>query len=269
MPKKAGEDAVARGRPTIEYVEAPPTPALRPFVRCYWQVLGGAAVGGATRRILPDGCADVLFEMGDLSQVSGQAHPRARFVGTMTRAVIVESHGRVDTFGVRFAPGGLWALSGMPLHPLTDDQVALADADPMRLASLLGPLVEARSFVARTRLTDAALADVLRRGARPPLVALLIERIREAADIPTVAELEALSGYSARTLERRFPEAVGLTPKQYLRYLRFERAHRLLRAGRPAGEVAADAGYADQAHLSHELRRLAGLSPTVLAREPG
>ncbi len=101
----------------------------------------------------------------------------------------------------------------------------------------------------------------------PPVVARLIERISGAADVPTVAGLEALSGFSARTLERRFPEALGLTPKQYLRYLRFEHARRLFRAGRPAAEVAAEVGYADQAHLSHEFRRLAGLSPTALARE--
>jgi AraC-like DNA-binding protein len=255
------------GAPT--YQELLPAPALDPFVRCYWQLQGGTPVGGVVRRILPDGCADVIFELGERSRFSGGSHPRARWVGTMTRAVVLESHGVVDTFGVRFAPGGLWALSRMPLYPLTDHHVALVDADPLRLAWLVEPLATAPSFVGRKRLVDTALTRALAFGVSLPTVARLIAKIQEATDIPTVVRLEELSGYTARTLERRFPEALGVTPKQYLRFLRFERARRLLRSGMSGAEVAAEAGYADQAHLSHEFRRLAGISPTGFARESG
>jgi AraC-like DNA-binding protein len=259
----------ARGSGAITYVEGNPAPALIPFVRCYWQLQGGAPVGGLTRRILPDGCADVIFEIGEPSRFAGGRHARARWVGTMTRAIVLDVHGRTDTFGVRFGPGGLWALSLMPLHPLTDDHVALADIDPLRLAWLIEPLAEAFSFTARASLVDMALTRALANAVSLPTVARLIARIQDAPDPPTVARLEELSGYTARTLERRFSEALGVTPKQYLRYLRFERARRLLRTGRSAAAVAAEAGYADQAHLSHEFRRLAGLSPTELLRESG
>ncbi len=267
MSQQAADTADARGPGALAYVEGHPAAALIPFVRCYWQVRGGAPVGGLVRRVLPDGCADVVFELGEPSRFSGGLHPQARWVGTMTRPIVLESHGHVDTFGIRFAPGGLWALSRMPLHPLTDRHVALADLDSLRLAWLFEPLAEAVSFAARTSLVDTALTRALGRGVSLPTVMRLIARVQGASDIPTVARLEELSGYTARTLERRFPEALGVTPKQYLRYLRFERARRLLRTGRSSAQVAMEAGYADQAHLSHELRRLAGLSPTELARQ--
>jgi AraC-like DNA-binding protein len=72
---------------------------------------------------------------------------------------------------------------------------------------------------------------------------------------------------SERQLRRRFTEEVGYGPKTLQRILRFQRAVAELRSDRAelAG-AAATAGYADQAHLSRESRRLAGLSPRELAR---
>ena len=57
---------------------------------------------------------------------------------------------------------------------------------------------------------------------------------------------------------------MGLRPKETARVVRFDRARRLLHAGVRLGDVAADAGYFDQAHLNREFRALAGLSPTAV-----
>ncbi|MGH3995011.1 MAG: helix-turn-helix domain-containing protein, partial [Pseudonocardiaceae bacterium] len=70
-------------------------------------------------------------------------------------------------------------------------------------------------------------------------------------------------GLSPRTLRRRCHEAFGYGPKTLDRILRFQRFLRLARAADPAGtaSLAAKAGYADQAHLTRETQRLAGLTP--------
>jgi len=65
----------------------------------------------------------------------------------------------------------------------------------------------------------------------------------------------------------RFRADVGLPPKSAARVLRFAALVRRLRAGGPAlswAALAADAGYADQAHLTRDVRRCAGLTPTAL-----
>jgi AraC-like DNA-binding protein len=92
------------------------------------------------------------------------------------------------------------------------------------------------------------------------------------AAVPRVAngELTALArefAISERQLRRRFHTAVGYGPGTLARILRFGRFLSLLDGGRDdlAG-LAFEAGYADQAHLSRETRRLAGLSPAGLLR---
>ena len=70
---------------------------------------------------------------------------------------------------------------------------------------------------------------------------------------------------SERQLQRRFAERVGYGPKTFQRIARFQRAVRQLGLdGAGPASAAASAGYADQAHLTRESRRLAGLSPREL-----
>ncbi len=88
----------------------------------------------------------------------------------------------------------------------------------------------------------------------------------DAADSP-IRDLAAELGTSSRTLRRVFTAAVGLSPKRYALIARFRRA--MTQVDRARGrwaEVAAAAGYADQAHLIGDFRALAGLSPAALAR---
>ena len=61
------------------------------------------------------------------------------------------------------------------------------------------------------------------------------------------------------------PDTFGYGPKTLQRILRFQRAVRLIGGGRPLGEVAATCGFADQAHLTREVRALSGRPPSVLA----
>jgi AraC-like DNA-binding protein len=74
-------------------------------------------------------------------------------------------------------------------------------------------------------------------------------------------------GCSRRHLAARFGEELGLSPKRLARVLRFRRAHALLgeRPGTPLAGLAAECGYADQAHLTREFRALAGVTPGAFA----
>jgi AraC-like DNA-binding protein len=93
---------------------------------------------------------------------------------------------------------------------------------------------------------------------------LLGERL---ADPPTLAELAALTGLSQFALLRAFRAATGLPPHAYLNQLRVRRARRLLDDGLPAAEVAAQTGFADQAHLTRHFKRVVGVPPAAYQRE--
>jgi AraC-like DNA-binding protein len=77
----------------------------------------------------------------------------------------------------------------------------------------------------------------------------------------TLAELAYECCYSPFHLLRMFRASTGVAPHQYLVAVRVERAKPMLRKGKPIAEVAADLGFADQAHLTRHFKRLVGVTP--------
>jgi AraC-like DNA-binding protein len=239
------------------YAEQPPSTALASHVRCYWAITGHAPDVGASWRVLPDGCADVIFDF---------AHG-ARWVGTMTRAIDVVRSGRWDVFGIRFAPGGLHAFSGLPLHPFTDLNVALGAVDPLHLTDLEDELAPIADFRGRSAVAERVLAGHLP-GAKRIELARLLAWLDACDELPRVSHLAARVGMTSRTLERRFRDALGVGPKQHLRFLRVERARRMIdESGLQGADIAAAAYFADEAHFIHEFRRITGRTPGAYRRE--
>jgi AraC-like DNA-binding protein len=118
---------------------------------------------------------------------------------------------------------------------------------------------------------DQAFAGLVRDGADVhPDVAYAYDRVVDSGGRVTVADLAGEIGWSARHLTNRFRAEVGLRPKEAARVTRFDRARRGLYTGARLTDVAARAGYFDQAHFTREFHALAGLSPGAwLAAEIG
>ena len=103
------------------------------------------------------------------------------------------------------------------------------------------------------------------RGGAPGPDRRIAARIREllrdgAADL-TADDLAAAAGCSRYAAYRAFTQAYGLAPSDYQRQLRVRAARRLLIAGVPPARAAAEAGFADQAHLTRWFRRYYGVTP--------
>ncbi|GGT42123.1 helix-turn-helix domain-containing protein [Streptomyces chromofuscus] len=193
-------------------------------------------------RVLPDGCMDLLWHDG-----------RLLVAGPDTRAHSTAGGGG-PWAGVRFFPGTAPTFLGLPAYELRDRRAELADLWPAARARRLTARVHAAGDPARG-LEDAALA--LAADANPPDP--LLRRIVTALDAgrPVAATADEL-GLGARQLHRRALTAFGYGPKTLARVLRLQRALRLARTGLPPAETAAAAGYADQPHLSRDVRDLAG-----------
>ncbi len=162
----------------------------------------------------------------------------------------------MPVFGVRFRLGVAGTALGLPAGELTDLEVPLAE--------VWGPAVDER--VAAGGMS-ALLAEVRARvlPVDPLARAAALEMARPGT---RVAELGSALGVSERQLRRRFADAVGYGPKTLARVLRFQRFLFLAGSGDDLARLAFSAGYADQAHLTRECRRLAGRTPSelVLAR---
>ncbi|MET9730740.1 helix-turn-helix transcriptional regulator [Streptomyces sp. NPDC006458] len=196
-------------------------------------------------RVLPDGCMDLLWHDG-----------RLLVAGPDTRAYVTDAAGGAWA-GVRFRPGDGPALLGVPAHELRDRRVELADLRPAGEVRRLAARVAAAGDPARG-LEDVAL----RLAGEAELGDPLLGRVVQALDAGRpVADVAAELGFGERQLHRRSLTAFGYGPKTLGRILRLQRALGLARSGVALAETAARAGYADQAHLTREVRELTGATP--------
>jgi AraC-like DNA-binding protein len=228
----------------------------------------------APEAICPDGCTEIILHLGDpmLQAVNGRLLPQGRYllVTQMDGPVTIVPTGRVAMVGARLRAGALHRLL-----PTTQDRLAgqILDLDTVwrewtrrtaEQVSAAGPhcaldvfecaleaLVPTDASSDMDRALDSTVAWLQASGGQAP-----IERLASHV------------GISRRQFERRFSEHVGLSPRLYGRIVRFQRAFRLL--GTESGaSVAARCGFADQAHLVREVRRFAGVTPTLLAEADG
>ena len=179
-------------------------------------------------------------------------------------------------YGVAAAltPAGAAALLGVPMGELTRTTVSLADLAGPWGAGLPGRLAAAPTWPARFALLEAVLAARLGRSATgrgPGAAAVPGHAVRQAwrrlqaPDAPRVGPLAAELGVRRRRLERDFRRHIGLTPATVARIARFQRAVDHLARGTGPAAAAAGSGYADQSHLSRDVRALAGCTPGELA----
>jgi AraC-like DNA-binding protein len=231
---------------------------LQDHFTCVWvHQMPGADVAPVV--VVPDGCIDLEWIDGALRIAGPDRAPKIERLAAGATVV-----------GFRFRPAAAAAWLGLPACETVDRRIPLEafwGADARRVAAQAS---EARDIGARVRSIESALA---RRApsipARPPDMHAAFELLATGAPpgkalIPWLAEELALS---ERTLRRRFDAAFGYGPKTLDRILRFQRFLKLLRGARNGSTagLAMEAGYADQAHLGRESRRLAVTTPQRIA----
>jgi AraC-like DNA-binding protein len=246
-----------------------PDPRLRPLVRRYTD-FAQRADGPVVMSETPIAGLVVIVDLEAGWTVQGERF--GSFAAGLTDGPTTVRHEGVSrAFQLDLSPLAARSLLGVPAGELGGLTVGLQDvlgAEAGRLADALHAAPDAR---ARASLIDAALLRRMVRAAPADEVApdiarawSLLERSGGQVRIEALAqELRC----SRRHLARRFAAEVGLAPKAAARVLRFERAQALMMDAMPLSGVAIGAGYADQAHLSREVKSLSGRSPAALAAE--
>jgi AraC-like DNA-binding protein len=171
--------------------------------------------------------------------------------------------------GARFRPGMAVSLLGVPAHELADAEVPLAAIWGDRLARPGGRFDESRLIPDGVDELQALLVGRLARpeAAGDQLVTAAARTLIRAPGTSLLVVADR-AGLSDRQLRRRFEAAIGYGPKTFQRIMRFrqwlDRAQATPDDQRRLVDLAAEAGYADQAHLTREVTRLAGVSPSGL-----
>jgi len=237
---------VVRHTDAMAYREIAPPAALASHVACLWWRDGVAS------RVLPDGCADLVWTGVDLV-VAGPA----------TRPITPRVSPGDRKLGVRFRVGAAGAALGMPAAHLLDSSPPVSEiwADGDAVVERVAEALDARARLGV--LVEIVGERLLRAPAPDPFVRASVLELTHPGT--RMARLAGRLGISERQLRRRFQSAAGYPPRTLARVLRLQRFLSLAeRDGRDLARLAADAGYADQPHLTRDCTRLTGLPAAAL-----
>jgi AraC-like DNA-binding protein len=237
-----------------------PAVALAPFVAHFWWVRWSLPAP-AEVETLPHPSVHVVIE-------GGAGGARAEVAGVSRGRFTRRLEGEGWVFGIKFRPATFRALLGAPLATLTDRVAPIGavlgpGADALARAVLAAPDLDARLALAESFLTPR-LGPLAPEAAR---LRDLVERLAADRSLLRVEDAAALLDVDVRTLQRRFREHVGVSPKWVIQRYRLHEAAEQLQGPRPPAlaAVAAALGYADQAHFTRDFKRVVGRSPARFA----
>ncbi len=249
----------------LTYWETAPSAILQAFVDCFWAFLVDADEPSVIHHVVPpDGTVSLVY-------IRGQSPPRERvaLVGPRVEALHRSTAPGDVYLGARLRPGAAEPFLGIAPSHLRDRVEDAMERLPDLAVRLLRDLAEATTPAAAGRAFECALAPFADRGSSvDPVVREAADRLRQSHGTARVAAIAAAVGLGSRQLRRRFQAATGLAPKEFARAQRVRQV--CIAAVEPGAtpwiDVAADSGFADQAHLAREMRRLMGMPPSAVAK---
>ncbi|MET9685690.1 AraC family transcriptional regulator [Streptomyces coeruleorubidus] len=246
----------------------PSAPALTPLIGALGYAEGRFA--HPAELSLPTGGAQLLVNLdGDALDSSDRRTRGAALQGPYTEPAVIDPAQQRAVVWVAFRPAGAYPFLSVPVSAVRDRLAGLDELWGTDGAVLRERLLEAMAAGGPQACLEELETALLRRSERPlepdPAVRYAAWLLDRGTPVGEVADR---LGWTSRRLARRCAEHLGLPPKRYARVRRFQRL--LGRVNARSGEsdwavLAAECGYHDQAHLIHEFRALAGITPTAYA----
>ena len=242
--------------PAIHTVhERLPAPALAHHVACVWIQTVSPQSTAFVHRTAPNGSVELVCAAGSMPRIVGpQTGPIEQALAPGTTIV-----------GVRLRPEAASSVLGMPTHMLLDLALGADELWGDRAHALQELVARANSGQEAAAHLERAVAERLADAPAPdPVVSEAVRRLMSGrrADVGSMASSLFIS---ERQLRRRFEAATGLLPTTLHRILRFQRFLALAwtreHPSTQVAQLALEAGYADQAHLSRDAARLEGRPP--------
>ena len=203
---------------------------------------------------IPDGCVDVLFDCD-------QVNPTARICGSTLEARNADlKHGH-RYFGVRFALGVLPEFVAASAEEVVNRELNLVELVP-ESERVFNEIVAQPVFRNQVDLFRAFYAGkALRQQAE--LTTEAVRFICERKGCVRLSELEALTGYTSRTIQRQFRCDIGMSPKVFSRIVRCQLAVRDInrKEAVTSSALAFDLGFSDQSHFLREFKKFVTTTP--------
>jgi AraC-like DNA-binding protein len=224
-------------------------------------------------RFFPDGNVNVVFELSDFSNYiydnetlkEKQTCKKVWFAGMRNNFITIPSCRDTEMFVINFLKGKAYPFLEMPVNELTDfvvdgELVMSNEILSIRDALLNIPMVREKFAYTEKQLLKLYGNKLFVN----PFVDFAVNQILQTPHQTTIQYLSGKIGYSQKHLIKIFREHVGLTPKSFLKIIRFQKTIGEIEKNRKANwtSVAYECGYYDQAHFINDFKHFSGFTPT-------
>jgi hypothetical protein len=254
----------------MDYQTFTPHPDFESLVKCYWTLNVPGDPVAEKQRILPDGCIEVIFTLGeDIKRYTSASNfiiqPRAMVLGQISEPFFIEPTGVVDTFAVRFYPSGFAPFTQTPIKDFANKETPItavfgsAIANELEFAIVNAVGTEERIQIVETFLSAQMKDDAVIDG----ILKSTIDTILSTKGRVAINEILKDDMARRRQLERKFSKRVGISPKQLGRIIRLQESLKMLlnQHGDNLTEIAYENQYFDQSHFIKDFKEFTGVNP--------
>lgn len=244
----------------MNYKKIKPCKELESFIHFYWE-LKGNEVESQWERVFPDGCAGVLTNLGNTC-LTDNGSVSMEFGKTYVV-------GAMNSFKDSFIDNDTHLL-GVCLKPATFANF-YSYASQNELTNYTIEFEKSNSFnVDKTLANPFNYFDYFfseRIKSKNNQLQSIVNDIHSTNGQISIFELSKRNFTTVRQLERNFKKYIGLSPKEYSNIIRFQNALSIIKnsnQNRSLLDIAFECGYYDHSHLTNEIKRNTGLSPSLL-----
>lgn len=223
-------------------------------------------------RFLPNGDTEILIDFHDtpqfiydnntLKEIQACHHVWAS--GLRTEPITIPSGNGSAMMVISFKKGMAAPFFPFPMAEIRDSVV---DADLVwgsDFGDLRETLLETKDIGQRFVMVEHFLLTKFRSKLNlNPCVAFAVGEMTERPDRLSIARMNEKIGYSQKHFAEMFRKQIGVTPKSYLKIMRFQKAVKTIDAAVQFdwGEIALDCGFYDQAHFINDFKHFSGFTP--------
>lgn len=243
-----------------------PSIALAPYVQRYW-ILATDSLSNVNQRVIPNGCTELMFNLGDRINflLNNTLQPLAYIKGQNTNYYDLVPIGKIHLISVAFTPFGAKAFFPIPINEFSNKCIDVNDIGDLLLTDLSKRVSDDIDDNIRIRLIEQFLSERFNplKNYNFERLSTIIEVINKSQEV-NIKTLAGISCLSYRQFIRIFTDHIGMTPKEYLRVIRFQKVLYTLQ-NRPqisSVDLAFECGYYDQSHLINEFKKFSGYTLT-------
>ncbi len=262
----------------MNYHTFPPHQELEALVKCYWTLEVPAEPEAVRQRIIPDGCIEMAFILGEdikrfTSDTEFVLQPRAMVLGQITRPFLIQPTGYVNTFAIRFYPYGFANFVATPIKDLSNTETPidlLFGKNPAK--ELEQNIIHAKDTRERIVIIEDFLLDILKRKTTvDKIVKTTVDMLLSTNGNKTIKSMVENNLSKRRQLEREFSKQIGLSPKQLGKVIRLQAALKriLNNESEKLTDIAYDVKFYDQAHFIKDFKEFTGTTPTAFLGDEG